>query len=51
MGGTIRLVNGTNATEGTVEVCIGTRYGTVCDDHWDELDEERGLQTVVLFSR
>jgi len=34
----IRLVNGTNATEGTVEVCIGGRYGTVCDDHWDELD-------------
>ena len=38
MEGTIRLVNGTNATEGTVEVCIGGRYGTVCDDHWDELD-------------
>ena len=38
MGGAIRLVNGTNATEGTVEVCIGGRYGTVCDDHWDELD-------------
>ena len=34
----IRLVNGTNATEGTVEVCIGGRYGTVCDDHWDVLD-------------
>ena len=38
MEGAVRLVNGTNATEGTVEVCIGTRYGTVCDDHWDELD-------------
>ena len=38
MEGTIRLVNGSNATEGTVEVCNGTRYGTVCDDHWDELD-------------
>ena len=34
----IRLVNGSSATEGTVEVCIGGRYGTVCDDHWDELD-------------
>ena len=21
-----------------MEVCNGTRYGTVCDDHWDELD-------------
>ena len=36
--GAIRLVNGTSATEGTVEVCIGGRYGTVCDDRWDELD-------------
>ena len=36
--GAIRLINGSNATEGTVEVCNGTRYGTVCDDHWDELD-------------
>ena len=38
MEGAIRLINGSNATEGTVEVCNGTRYGTVCDDHWDELD-------------
>ena len=38
MGIAIRLVNGSNATEGTVEVCIGGRYGTVCDDHWDVLD-------------
>ena len=38
MEGKVRLVNGTNATEGTVEVCIGGRYGTVCDDYWDELD-------------
>ena len=36
--GAIRLVNGTNAADGTVEVCIGGRYGTVCDDRWDELD-------------
>ena len=34
----VRLVNGSNATEGTVEVCIGGRYGTVCDDRWDVLD-------------
>ena len=38
MQGAVRLVNGSNATEGTVEVCNGMRYGTVCDDHWDELD-------------
>ena len=38
MEGAIRLINGSNATEGTVEVCNGTRYGTVCDDHWDVVD-------------
>ena len=38
MQGAVRLVNGTNATGGTVEVCNGTRYGTVCDDRWDVLD-------------
>ena len=38
MEGAIRLVNCTNAADGTVEVCIGGRYGTVCDDRWDELD-------------
>ena len=38
MEGAIRLVNGTDETEGTVEVCIGGSYGTVCDDRWDELD-------------
>lgn len=36
--GDIRLENGANDMEGRVEICFGGRYGTVCDDNWDEVD-------------
>ena len=36
--GEIRLVGGTNSSEGRVEICINDNWGTVCDDGWDSTD-------------
>lgn len=36
--GDARLVNGSTRYEGTVQVCIGGVWGTVCDTYWSEND-------------
>lgn len=32
--GQVRLVDGSSASEGRVEICINGRWGRVCDDRW-----------------
>ena len=36
--GQLRLAGGANDTEGRVEICLGSVWGTVCDDYWDTND-------------
>lgn len=36
--GDIRLVGGSVASEGRVEVCYSNQWGTVCDIGWDDSD-------------
>ena len=36
--GDVRLFNGSDKYEGTVQICIGGVWGTVCDRFWSESD-------------
>ena len=36
--GNIRLTDGANSTEGRVEICLNSEWGTVCDQMWSITD-------------
>ena len=36
--GALRLVGGRNNREGRVEVCLSNRWGTICDNFWNNAD-------------
>lgn len=38
--GDIRLIDGTEETNGRVEICIGGYWGTICDEEFDVLDAQ-----------
>ena len=38
LGGSIRLVNGTDQYEGRVEILVNGQWGTICDDFWSDTD-------------
>ena len=36
--GSVRLVDGSSAYEGRVEVCHSEQWGTICNRYWDNID-------------
>ena len=55
MNGDIRLIGGSSDSEGRIEICYRSYWGSVCDDHWDDSDarvacRQLGYPPLGLFS-
>ena len=48
--GDVRLVGGTNFTEGRVELCLSNEWGTVCDNMWTNNDASVVCRQLQLGS-
>ena len=48
--GDVRLANGSDSSEGRVEICINNEWGTVCDDLWSDNNADVVCRQVGDYS-
>ena len=47
----LRLVGGTTAAEGRVEVCVNETWGTICNDGWSTNDANVACGQLGFLTR